>query len=229
MKKWISLASLFATLGIFVFSLVATASDAQGVFVFVVTLPAMAALLSLSAWLSWRGSRAVRKTTLATALFVGAFFVFAPIPGLNLYCAGLMGAVTGGYKLIYGKSPYEAHRNDVDLPGLIYKALEADPATLDLTGLHLHYEWTRLCILQPHTSQEAAIKILGVPPDWPLDTYSRVALDEGVNALVLVGDRYPIAVADLKRKKVEFGPSAKNRCFAKDQAHFRKGEAGFEP
>jgi hypothetical protein len=221
MKPFLSVLALAGVIALLLFSCVAIASDPQGAFVLIATFPAMLALLSLSAWLE-RGRR--RWGTIAVAALVLPVFLFAPIPGLNLYTAAWVGGVSKAYELVRGETPYAAsHRYD-DLRALVLKALEGDQGTLDLRGLHARYDWNRLCIFGPYTTDDAAREISGLPADWPLSTYSRVGLDDGVHALVLIGDRYPVAVADLPRNVAEFAEP--NTCLRKEDALFRRGADG---
>jgi hypothetical protein len=227
LRTALAVTALLAAFSLFLFSALATAADGQGAVVFVFTLPAMLALLGFSAWMARQSSRPAFRLSLGGFGFLAAFFVCAFLPGLNLFPAAVVGVVGGGYKAIYGVTPYEAHHRNVDLGGLIGKALEAQGgATLDLRGLGLPYEWKRLCVFGPYATDEAAWAA-GLPKDWPLSTYSKAGLDDGVNAMVLVGDRYPVLVADLRRSLVEFPDSVRGRCVEKAAAVFhRTKEAG---
>ena len=106
-----SFAASVAALGIFVFSLIGAASDANGVLIFVITFPLIFALLAVALFLARKRGKArfAHRFSLGILAFTAAFLLSAFIPGLRLFPQAVMGGVVQGYQLVYGMSPYEAH------------------------------------------------------------------------------------------------------------------------
>jgi hypothetical protein len=225
-KILLGCALLGAALYLFLFSAMATASDGQGAVLFLFTVPVMAAALAFAVLLAGKTAPLLARVAKGGLIFLGIFLVCVFLPGLNLLPAAVVGAVAGGYRLLYGETPYEAHHHQEDVLGMLEKSLEAQGGnTLDLRGFHLARDWRRVCLFGPYTTDEAAWKA-GLPADWPLSTYSRIAVDDGHTALVLVGEKYPVRVVDLPRSKMDFAPAAVARCFEREEAVFQRGGDG---
>ncbi len=208
MKPVTSLLALAAAVALFVFSAVATMSDAQGAFVFVVTLPAMIACLSFAAWLS-RGTRALFRATVVVSSLLALFFVSAFVPGLHFYSDALMQAVEAGYKAAYGVTPYAAHHQRVpptDIANMIRNALEEEQGkALNLRGLPLSAPWVKLCLVP-----------ISAPGDYANTT-----------VVQLVQDGRVLYQAYLSKTEIDFEPTALGRCVAKDRAVFQRRGATF--
>lgn len=220
------LASLLlgGALYLFLFSAMAVSADAQGALIFAFTLVPMLGFLFCAAAITRAGPKALYRTAWGSLLFLAAFFLCLVLPGLNLFPAAVIQGVAIGYKQIYGESPYEAHHHTVNVAALLEKSLEAQGGnSLDLRGLHLPYDWQRLCLFGPYTTDEAAVKAGGFPGDWPLSTYSRVGLDDGKVAYVFVGEKYPAYVVDMPRNHFDVHESAGAKCYPRENAVFERG------
>lgn len=217
---------LLAVLGswvLFLFSCFATATDGQGAIIFLFTLPVMLVLL-FGARRLMKDTETPRRLASASLFFLAAFFLSAPLPGLQLFPAAIVGGVAKTFEAFSGKTPYAWARAKHDAAGMVAKELERSGGEeLDLRKIPTGYAWDRLCLLPPYTTAQRAKAFLRISPDWPLSLYSKVEQDEGFVALVFLSEkeRYPLYVVDLSRARADLA-DLKELCLPRAEAVFHR-------
>jgi hypothetical protein len=78
-------------------------------------------------------------------------------------------------------------------------------------------DWDRVCILGPYSRNAAAARALGF--EWPAETSSDIASDDGISLLVFARGRSVTAHVDYPRGSGDFSNLA-GRCFPRADAKF---------
>lgn len=105
MRKMLVVGLNVLVIGIFLFSVVITLSDGQGVVVFIFTLPFMIAM-SVAALVIGKDKR-LRRASLGVLIAYLGILLSAPVPGLNKVTTLVFGGVGSVFEALTGKSPYQ--------------------------------------------------------------------------------------------------------------------------
>ncbi len=104
----LSILFMLIALGAFLFSCVVIPTDAQGIFIFIFTLPIILVALAL-AYLTTRNSLLtsaqaiwLKRVNKIVSIFILMFFVSAPIPVLNFYPAAIVLSTSKVFELMVG-------------------------------------------------------------------------------------------------------------------------------
>lgn len=211
---------LLAEVGLFLFSCLVLPTDAQGVFIFIFTLPIMFLLWAAVALLcGHRGERTPARRILrinhAFMIFVGLFFVSAPIPGLQLIPMKTVEWSSTVFQQLAGtnfKTWYRSHfSNEYRLEQELVKS-GGQASNLRDT---FKFDWDEVCVFTPYTSDDEASTVLGSP--LKLSAKSTIANDDSFNAVVLFKNKSPVEVFHLSRARFEFSEKS-SRCYGRAEA-----------
>lgn len=213
-KALLACVLLGAALYLFLYSCMATASDAQGGVIFLFTLAPMLGFLLAAAWLTRAQSRRLYRVTQGGLLFLLGFLGCLFVPGLNLLPAAMVGGVAAGYKAIYGVTPYQAHHK-AGLVELLRKGFEAqDRQSLDLRHLTLGQEWNMICVIRTGVPAKAGLTpaaAQALESAGPIPGYTLVALLNEVD----------VVQSGLVSTDVPFAKEAVDQCLPRKQAVYR--------
>ncbi len=224
--------TLFAAIGLFLFSCFSAASDAQGAILFLFTTPLMSVLLVVGALCAWRAEkqrapsgRQLRWGAITALTFLWLFIGAAAIPRLRPFPEWVIGVVARGYEWMSGESPYAATHRGLDVLELIRTELVAQGGDrLDLGRLRTHSPWDRVCVFGPYSSDAAAQPILKVK-DWSIERTSAIATSGGISLLVFIKGDAVVHQVEMPRREADLS-AAGMRCFERDTAVFvREGAA----
>ncbi|HET6982371.1 MAG TPA: hypothetical protein VFI53_09525 [Myxococcaceae bacterium] len=102
-------------LGLFLLCCWSAAADAQGAIAFIFAAPIFGIGLLLSfvlAWSArrWRGGRLGLFAAAGLATFIALFYGATSVPGLLSFPNAVIHLVASGYKMLTGKTPFEADK-----------------------------------------------------------------------------------------------------------------------
>lgn len=218
--KTVFFIAMTCVIGMFLFSCVVTLTDAQGAFIFILSIPAMVVALVVA----WAAGRAVspprfyvRAPKILTISLV-FFFVMAPVPILNIIPSAFLQAVGAAFETATGKTPHAYFADKKAFDTLLVRAL-TDPAAahhVDFSVLDVIFAWDRVCVFGPYTNNAQARTVLKI--DFNIEDRSTIAQSDSVNALVFLYDGRVNKVVDLKRDVADF--AALDTCYARDKTVF---------
>lgn len=204
--KTIVVVSLLSILFVFIFSLLIVTTDAQGVFIFIVTTPVMVILGLISIFVSLKvkeGSPSYFQFTkfLITSLLVFLFSIFIPI--VNQFPEKVIDGVAAGFSIVTGKTPRQFFRDRNNLEKLIQAELQkTNGQKVDFSKINTAYNWNRLCVFIPYTSDEVADQRVGNKTE--LSRYSNIASSDSINVIALFDDTSLVNYANMSRSLIDF-------------------------
>lgn len=210
---------LLALPALLIFSIFATVTDAQGMFVFFFTLPVMVFALVGCYLLTDSGSR-LRLVTKIIALLIASFFVCAPIPKVNkIYPGILFAATTKIFTSITGKTPYAWSKERQNLEILLDKFLAGEPGPeIDFARFQPPRSWDTLCTFPPYTDNNAAKKLHR--QEWDIELYAPgIATSDSISVVALLDGKGSSYIQAYPRGKLDFAGLGA-RCFPKAKAKF---------
>ena len=211
---------LFSIL-IFLASCIVTLSDGQGFFIFFISLPIIATLLSAGTFLGKRidikNSSSIRFSLLPKLLaaFIFLFFLFSLIPGLRILPDVFMNVVERSFVAVSGKSPRIFFEERASLPNKLRKEM-TQKRKINFSDLELTFAWDKVCIFGPYTNNKKAKSVLNL--DWKIEEHSEVHFSDSVNALVFLYQDNVNKAVDLNRGIADF--KNLDLCLSRETAHF---------
>lgn len=206
---------------IFTASCVITASDGQGAFIFIFTIPMMAALLFGAALLA-RKSRAAHGSRFRLELipkifsvFLVFFFVSAFIPGVRIIPGAVMGLIAGAFTQATGKTPYVYFKERASFPNRLLEKLKTEKVIV-FSEVDVTFAWDKVCIFGPYTNNAKAQSILKL--DWNIEERSQIQSSDSINALVFLYQGKVNQVVDLYRGTADF--KELDLCLDRPQSNF---------
>lgn len=209
------------TLIVFLASCVIALTDGQGALVFIVSIPAMAALLFCASWLSqkikmtqdsmWRFDYVPK----VCAAFLTLFFISSFVPVLREVPDAFMKVVGKTFTYATGKTPYVFFKDRASFPNRLSNELEEEKEII-LSNLDVTFAWDRICIFGPYTNNEKAKSVLHL--NWNIEERSHIHFSDSINALVFLFQGNVNHVVDLKRNIVDFKDI--DICLDRNQANF---------
>lgn len=217
-----------ASFGLFAASLLIMTTDAQGVFVFILSLPLIVILGALALGLSRKLKSEAPLFLRGTQIHFGAlvlFCVMSFIPGVNAVPRAGMDALLWGFSQATGKSPRQYFRDRNDLQKLILDQIQATGGgTIDFSPIRTANNWDRLCVFPPYTSDEVASAAVGAPFD--LSTYAEIASSDSIHVLALFKGKSLVNYAKVSRSRIDF-EVAEAVCVERSRALMTKRARGY--
>lgn len=187
---------------VFIASCIITQSDAQGVLVFIFSIPILALCLVVANTIHGKMKR-LRGYPLAIdqwpkwfSFFLVGFFVLSFIPGVQLLPQAFLLGVGQSFSLVMGKTPYEYFKERASFPRKLEVALSKETQVY-LHELDVTFAWDQVCIFGPYTNNAKAREVMKM--DWNIEERSEIAYSDSINALVFNYQNKVNHVVDLKR------------------------------
>ncbi len=212
-------------------SCVIMTTDAQGAFVFILSIPLILLDLAATYYLAKKlgptsgHGKSLWRAFQAHAIF-GAFFMISLfVPVLQVFPLVVVGITSKAFEFVVGKTPYQWAKDRNDAGAMVQRELEKSKGQrLDLRKLPTPYDWNTACFLPPYTDQKQGSKIMGF--DWPEIYYHRISTSDGITLLVLHQDKSVSYYIELKRPAADFA-KIEPKCFPREKAVFELGNDGF--
>jgi hypothetical protein len=211
MRMHLARASLFLTAVLFGAVLWFMAAEGHdGGFALLLAIPLFMALLSLTAWFSWRQSKTLHRAAWATLGFLVLFTLgAAATPAfLHPFSEGIVNLFVEAYRVAFDKTPAETvnRATDSGFNALLRLAIQAQGAeTLDLRAMNVSRfhrveegPWTRLCVFAPRTSEEHMKELAQFKFGWSgIGSYSFHRGSDHYAAILVASDTDIVEWADI--------------------------------
>ena len=207
----------FSALILFLGSCWIAASDAQGGIVFILALPLAAALLAGSSVLAGRGNW-LRYLAYGLLSYLALFFLGAFLPFVSLVNSATMDAVVFVSRKVTGQTPYQATHAKHDVRKMLEAELErTGKSEIDFANIRTGWDWHRVCIFGPYTTNTAAAETLGFK-GWDMEKYSQIAVSDSVQIFAFVDSKEGVVrySAELTRAQGDFAALG-GKCFGKEK------------
>lgn len=204
--KFLVVLSNIAIICIFIFSLIIVSTDAQGVFVFIITLPIITGLSVFSIFMSKQVDDSRRRLLRFSKIVIIGLCVFSVsslVPVLNRIPSAGVDFLIYSFARITGKTPRQYFKDRNNLEKLIQTELSHSGGNkLDISKINTAYNWIRLCIFTPYTSDSVADQLAGT--SFKLSQYSDIASSDGIHVIALFDKNSLVNYTNLKRSVIDF-------------------------
>ncbi len=230
MKTWvfrsIAVLSGIAALGVAALNLIVIQIDAQGAFLFIVTVPVIAGLCFLSYFLFSRDLRVWRRVGRAAVLVFGLiqalFFADLIVLGGRIWAGGLIKQSATVFSWFTGYGPYAYFRNDRALIARLDTQLAGAGQRGQVTAsdFDIGKPWTRICLMGPYLDEKQAARILGYWSAGTLDR-TRATMDDRYVAVAFMDATDSASrIIDIERAKLDLA-EVSGRCYKPEEIQFR--------
>lgn len=198
-------------------------SDAQGVFVFIVTLPVIVLLSTLGISVSKKidnNPNNYLKLSKSTIAGISLFIILSFIPFLNAVPIAVMEGIVSSFEFVTGKTPRQYFSDRNNLSKLIKDELQKTSGLrVDFSKIETAYNWNRLCLFTPYTSDLVAENLTGSA--FKLSTYSDIGSSDSIHFIGLFDEKSFVNYVNLKRSEMDFSLS-ESVCIPRGDASFKR-------
>lgn len=230
MKTWVfrcvAVLGQVAALGMAAFNLIVIQIDAQGAFLFIVTVPVIAGLCFLSYFLfsrdqpAWRS--AGRSAVLVFGLIQALFFADLIALGGRVWAGGLIKRSATVFSWFTGYGPYAYFRNDRQLIARLESQLvgAGQRDQVQASDFDIGKPWTRICLMGPYLDEKQAARILGYWSAGTLDRTRATQDDRYVAVAFMDSTDSASRIIDIERTKLDLA-EVSGRCYSPHEIQFR--------
>lgn len=206
---------------LYLFSIIAAMSDAQGAILFAFTFPVIVFLTWLNLFIVRKFLNRSKKFKILTWINSGFFvavFLCGFVPFLNVIPQMTMMGIKQAFTAMTGKEPYRYFREKNDLHLLIMNELkQGQDLKINFSNVKPRYDWNRICIFTPYTDEKAADLLVGA--ETHLDMYSDLKSSDSLHVIAVFQDKSMSNYTKMPRSEMDFDLKF-SECFDRNNAVF---------